>query len=110
MLFRSYSGNLTGDTDTTWAMNVAATNAASPSTTPGYPTLTQFATTPKLAFNPNVTSSRFTSIVLASNTGAGVTQFANRLEQKVPGPLPILGAGAAFGFSRKLRRRVNAAA
>jgi hypothetical protein len=27
----------------------------------------------------------------------------------VPGPLPILGAGAAFGFSRKLRRRINTA-
>ena len=24
-----------------------------------------------------------------------------------PGPLPLLGAGAAFGFSRRLRRRVN---
>jgi hypothetical protein len=28
---------------------------------------------------------------------------------KVPGPLPLLGAAAAFGFSRKLRRRVAAA-
>ena len=27
----------------------------------------------------------------------------------VPGPLPILGAGAAFGFSRKLRSRIKAA-
>jgi len=27
----------------------------------------------------------------------------------VPGPLPIFGAGAAFGFSRRLRRRVLAA-
>lgn len=27
----------------------------------------------------------------------------------VPGPLPLLGAAAAFGWSRKLRRRVNAA-
>ncbi|MFM7235973.1 MAG: hypothetical protein ACKOYK_04255 [Cyanobium sp.] len=26
----------------------------------------------------------------------------------VPGPLPILGAGAAFGFSRKLRSRIKA--
>jgi hypothetical protein len=26
----------------------------------------------------------------------------------IPGPLPILGAGAAFGFTRKLRRRVKA--
>jgi len=25
----------------------------------------------------------------------------------VPGPLPILGAGAAFGFSRRMRRRIN---
>jgi len=29
---------------------------------------------------------------------------------KVPGPLPLLGAGAAFGFSRKLRNRVKLAA
>jgi hypothetical protein len=28
----------------------------------------------------------------------------------VPGPLPILGAGAAFGFSRRLRRRINTSA
>lgn len=27
----------------------------------------------------------------------------------VPGPLPILGVAAAFGFSRKLRRRINLA-
>ena len=29
-------------------------------------------------------------------------------EFSVPGPLPIFGAGAAFGMSRKLRRRVSA--
>jgi hypothetical protein len=28
---------------------------------------------------------------------------------RTPGPLPILGAGAAFGFSRKLRGRIKAA-
>lgn len=28
----------------------------------------------------------------------------------VPGPLPILGAGAAFGFSRKLRKRIRSTA
>jgi len=27
----------------------------------------------------------------------------------VPGPLPLLGAGAAFGFSRKLRKRIKLA-
>jgi hypothetical protein len=30
-------------------------------------------------------------------------------EESVPGPLPLLGAGAAFGFSRRLRTRVLAA-
>ena len=25
----------------------------------------------------------------------------------VPGPLPVLGAGAAFGFSRRMRRRIR---
>ncbi len=29
---------------------------------------------------------------------------------QAPGPLPILGAGAAFGFSRKIRRRIKASA
>jgi hypothetical protein len=29
--------------------------------------------------------------------------------QKVPGPLPALGAAAAFGYSRKLRKRISAA-
>jgi hypothetical protein len=29
--------------------------------------------------------------------------------ERVPGPLPLLGAGAAFGFSRRLRTRVLAA-
>jgi hypothetical protein len=27
--------------------------------------------------------------------------------QKVPGPLPVLGAAAAFGYSRKLRKRIK---
>ena len=30
--------------------------------------------------------------------------------QSVPGPLPLLGAGIAFGFSRKLRGRIKASA
>ena len=36
-------------------------------------------------------------------TGSGDTISVN----VVPGPLPVLGAGAAFGFSRKLRRRIQ---
>jgi len=32
---------------------------------------------------------------------------ANFEIQPVPGPLPLLGLGAAFGYSRKLRKRLN---
>ncbi len=44
--------------------------------------------------------------------GAGaIDSFENSFQQTstVPGPLPVLGAGVAFGFSRKLRRRINGA-
>jgi hypothetical protein len=37
------------------------------------------------------------------------TQFQPGDPETVPGPLPLLGAGAAFGFSRRLRARVLAA-
>jgi hypothetical protein len=46
----------------------------------------------------------------AGGTGpvADLDNVTNTFTQ-VPGPLPILGAGAAFGFSRKLRGRIKAA-
>ena len=37
------------------------------------------------------------------------TQITRTETDRVPGPLPLLGAGAAFGFSRRLRTRVLAA-
>lgn len=44
-----------------------------------------------------------------ANTTLSVEQITNSYTQ-TPGPLPILGAGAAFGFSRKLRNRIKASA
>jgi hypothetical protein len=32
---------------------------------------------------------------------------ASRSPASVPGPLPILGVAATFGFSRKLRKRIK---
>ena len=112
---KNYSANITGDNGTFWAMRLAATNAASPSETPGFATLGQVATTPTKLFTAGTTTTDFMNDVLANATGDGLTQFANRLNQElpppeVPGPLPLLGAGAAFGFSRKLRNRVKLAA
>ena len=47
------------------------------------------------------------------NGDGAIDSFENSYRQKevdkVPGPLPILGAGVAFGFSRKLRRRIDGA-
>ena len=42
-------------------------------------------------------------------SGAAEVDNITNTFQTVPGPLPILGAGAAFGFSRKLRGRIKAA-
>jgi hypothetical protein len=41
------------------------------------------------------------------DAGSQLDNFTNTFQ--TPGPLPILGAGAAFGFSRKLRGRIKAA-
>jgi hypothetical protein len=49
---------------------------------------------------------------VAANGGPQGSQEQTRgstLADPVPGPLPILGAGVAFGFSRKLRRRIRQA-
>jgi hypothetical protein len=38
--------------------------------------------------------------------GRRLSAFTTEFTQKVPAPLPLLGAGAAFGFSRRLRSRI----
>jgi hypothetical protein len=44
----------------------------------------------------------------ATNLGSfGIDNLT--IGKPVPGPLPILGVGAAFGFSRKLRKRIKSA-
>ncbi len=48
------------------------------------------------------------NIEVAWNTGDGIIDNATNNYKQSPGPLPILGAGAAFGFSRKLRGRIKA--
>jgi len=47
------------------------------------------------------------SIFAATEGGLSIAQLPST---PVPGPLPVAGAAAAFGFSRKLRRRLRAAA
>jgi hypothetical protein len=49
------------------------------------------------------------NIYAATNGGLSIAQQSDP-PSAVPGPLPLFGAVSAFGFSRKLRRRLRAAA
>lgn len=70
-----------------------------------------------IAFLPNTTTASFSQAFSATSGATGnqalLTNFGLVVTQNkafvpsVPGPLPILGAAAAFGFSRKLRRRIG---
>jgi len=64
-------------------------------------------------FSPQITFSTFTGTLnVASGNISSVTSLVASAAPVVgaPGPLPVLGAGAAFGFSRKLRKRIKQAA
>lgn len=50
-----------------------------------------------------------TDAFTSSSPTARASDFTNTFTT-VPGPLPVLGVGAAFGFSRKLRNRIKASA
>jgi len=52
------------------------------------------------------------TIIVRNNfagTGGAIDTLENSFQQTahVPGPLPLLGAGAAFGFSRRIRSRIK---
>lgn len=72
------------------------------------PNLTSFVT--GLPADPvYVTAGAFTFNDTISPRGGSYSAQVDVAKQvdTVPGPLPILGAGAAFGFSRRLRKRVK---
>jgi hypothetical protein len=50
------------------------------------------------------------TIYAATGSGVSIAQQSGPTPSAVPGPLPLFGAASAFGFSRKLRRRLRAAA
>ncbi|MFM9073681.1 MAG: hypothetical protein ACKOOC_09810 [Cyanobium sp.] len=72
---------------------------------PGLPVLTSnYATGGSFLSLP----SGFTTLYVRDTYTGGIRGMANGYTQRpVPGPLPLLGAGAAFGFSRRLRRRIK---
>jgi len=89
-----------------------------PTVTPPAPVISNINAGPSLIanFTGGVTAAIFTNTLEVTDGGA--TVLDNTLSQEpekgttdeVPGPLPLLGAGAAFGFSRRIRNRIKAAA
>jgi len=67
-------------------------------------------------FKPNLTTATFTQAFAYTggtqfnSVGAAYLTTEQGTFTGTPGPLPLFGAGAAFGFSRKARRRIKAAA
>jgi hypothetical protein len=57
--------------------------------------------------NPTETPIGGVSLALPSNVGQSPFGIYGPNIASTPGPLPILGAGAAFGYTRKLRRRLK---
>jgi len=50
------------------------------------------------------------SQVFTAAPSRSINNFTTTYTQNVPGPLPLLGAAAAFGFSRRLRSRIKTSA
>jgi len=89
----------------------AATNGGLSISTNGGSSFTNYTTTSGLVGNQvrGVYASS-TSIYAATQGGLSIAQQSDPTPSAVPGPLPLFGAASAFGFSRKLRRRLRAAA
>ena len=58
-------------------------------------------------YHPNTSPLIFSVDLNSSVTWAQVTQVTPTNTSAVPGPVPAIGAFAAFGFSRKLRKRIK---
>jgi hypothetical protein len=113
------SGSIAGTATTGYTFNAITGSASNIFTTttalfpPGpytnTPVSLDFYKTAWAYTGPSGVSTQFLGSAFALANRAAVTgQFGIRyVYSYVPGPLPLLGAGAAFGWSRKLRRRIT---
>jgi hypothetical protein len=109
--FSTAQSNITGNNGN-FSTSTASTGLASPATSTGGAGST-------VSFNSGLTTQTFTQTFSATPSGSLAfnslgtiysTASSGGGDAGVPGPLPILGAGAAFGFSRRLRNRIKVAA
>ena len=65
--------------------------------------------TARISSMANLSAGLNTAYIVVRDSGAftGILTSNVTFTPDVPGPLPLLGASAAFGWSRRLRRRIN---
>jgi hypothetical protein len=88
------------------AKDIYTVSAGGPGTLIGTLTLDASATTPAVLAINNHQELYIIDRYTPGASGAIDGHF-NGFTQAVPGPSPLIGAGAAIGFCRKLRRRVK---
>ena len=97
------SGSYTGLTSA-----LSASNSTLQAYFAGTPTIDSYYANWSIVGAPSgITASNITNATLG---GQVYLRYGYTAPDPVPGPLPILGAGAAFGFSRKLRQRIRSSA
>ncbi|MEB3335378.1 MAG: hypothetical protein VKP70_10370 [Cyanobacteriota bacterium] len=107
-MFSKAQANLTGATLNGSSMSTQLSSSGLPvsaTSTNGFGT--------PVSFNPNLTTQTFTQTFAFNFAGGAdnITQAGGIWNATpVPGPLAVVGVGAAMGFSRKLRQRVRQSA
>ena len=102
--------NLVRDVYTSGSSIYAATDGGLSISTNGGSSFTNYTTTNGLGNNiVNGVYASGSSIYAATRGGLSIAQQSDPTPTPVPGPLPLFGTASAFGFSRKLRRRLRAA-
>ena len=107
--FDTAQANITGNNGN-FSTSTASAGLTSPATATGGPGAT-------VSFTPGLTTQTFTQSFSATPSGSLAFNSLGTIysttpgqgDVEVPGPLPLLGAGAAFGFSRRLRNRIKVA-
>ena len=107
--FASYNSGITSPNPNIGSYSITGTG-----TPPTVTAILPSAQSPSSNYGPGVKMDTFFTTLIV-DPGSYVTQINTTLRQRdmiseVPGPLPLLGAGAAFGFSRRIRSRIKASA
>jgi hypothetical protein len=111
-VLRSYAtGVETSDSSANWIKELKSVNPKQESITISTPTTTS---SPEYFDDNNVKTATFISELTVNASVSGVNLWNDILSQQqfvaapVPSPLPLIGGGTAWHFSRRLRRRIRA--